>query len=148
MRVAIGADTNGQPLMGTVRNTLEQLGAEVVDLSGDTEREDYPDIAWRVSEFVAKGEAERAILVCGTGLGMSIVANKVPGIRAALAVDPYSVRRSILSNNVQVLTIGAEVTGPRLAAELIQLWMSLTWQGGPSARKVDRISKLEESRGA
>ena len=105
---------------------------------------DYPHIGLAVAEQVARGEADRAILICGTGIGMAIAANKVPGIRATVAHDAYSAERSILSNNCQILTLGARVIGPELAYHLVNAWLDYRFdQASASARKVQIITDYE-----
>jgi ribose 5-phosphate isomerase B len=147
MRVIVGTDANGSSARSIVREVLEDRGVEVVDVSDEAADVDYPDVADRVARAVAAGEAERGILVCGTGIGMSIVANKVPGIRAALAHDAYSAERAIRSNNAQVLTMGALVIGPQLIRTIVCTWIDAAWdEESPSAKKVRRIVELEEER--
>ena len=151
MRVAIGADHLGYPLKESVKHHLEDLGHEVVDYgcTGETEV-DYPDVALVVARVVAGGEFDRAILVCGTGIGMAITANKVPGVRAAQASDPYSAERARKSNNAQVLCLGARIVTSTLAEVLVDTWMASEFAGGGSARKVAKIDALdgERDRGA
>jgi ribose 5-phosphate isomerase B len=147
MRVLIGADANGVDAAILVREILEEHGVEARDVSAEHAEADYPDVADRVASAVAAGEADRGVLICGTGIGMSIVANKVPGIRAALAHDTYSAERAIKSNNAQVLTMGALVIGPQLMRKVIETWLGAVWdETSPSARKVGRIATLEEDR--
>jgi ribose 5-phosphate isomerase B len=104
---------------------------------------DYPDVALTVARAVARGDHGRAILVCGTGIGMAIAANKVPGVRAAQAHDPYSAERARKSNDAQVLTLGARVVGPELAASLVRTWLQAEFAGGGSQRKVAKITAAE-----
>lgn len=105
----------------------------------------YPEIGLKVAEDVAEGQVDRALLICGTGIGMAISANKVPGIRATTAHDVYSVERSILSNNCQVLTLGARVVAPELAWSLVDRWLDLQFdESSPSASKVQIISDYDE----
>ena len=147
MRVIVGTDANGAGARAVVREVLEEHGVEVDDVSEESAGVDYPDVADRVARAVAAGEADRGILVCGTGIGMSIVANKVPGVRAALAHDAYSAERAIKSNNAQILTMGALVIGPQLMRTIVQTWLDAAWDGAsPSATKVRRIVELEEDR--
>jgi ribose 5-phosphate isomerase B len=110
--IAIGADDAGAPLKEHLAAYLQQHGWEVKDFGNGTEQ-DYPDVAAEVAEAVARGEHDRALLVCGTGLGMAITANKIPGVRAATAYDAYSAERARKSNDAQVLTMGARVIAPR-----------------------------------
>lgn len=111
---------------------------------GEGETALYPDIAVKTCEKVADGTCDRGILVCGTGIGMAMTANKVPGIRAAVCHDPYSTERSILSNNGNVMCMGARVIAPQLALTLLDIWMGLEFQDGPSTEKVERIVYYED----
>ena len=105
---------------------------------------DYPDIAVKVAEAVAHEECERGILLCGTGLGMAIAANKVSGIRAATCHDVFSAERAQKSNNAQIITLGSRVIGPELAKMVISAWLVSEFSGGGSTRKVDKIMQIEE----
>ena len=121
------------------------VAVEVVDFGvKDPAPVHYPDIAEKVAVAVAKGECERGILICGTGIGMAMAANKVPGIRAAQVYDVYSAERSRKSNNAQIMTMGALVTGPALAKKLVEAWLVSDFAGGGSAPKVDKIMAIEE----
>ena len=116
------------------------------DLVDSSNKTPYPNIAIAASQLVAEGKAERALLICGTGLGMAISANKVKGIRAGTAHDSYSIERLIMSNNAQVLTLGERVIGLELAKKLVGEWLSYTFDStSPSAEKVSIITKYEES---
>ena len=152
MRIGVGADTNGVALKDAVRDHLIALGHEVRDFGGTRAEEiDYPDVAEPVARAVAAGELDRAVLVCGTGLGMAIVANKVPGVRAAPVTDPYSAERAMKSNKAQVLCLGGKVLGTDVALLLVDHWVNSDFAGGASARKVAKIDaldrKLAESEG-
>jgi ribose 5-phosphate isomerase B len=147
MKIAVGADHLGLPLKDSVKTHLESLGYEVVDFGvTDATPVDYPDVAVEVAEAVAAGRFERAVLVCGTGIGMAITANKVPGVRAANVADPYSAERARASNDAQVLCLGARVVAPHVAEILIDHWLAAEFQGGDSTRKVDKIRRLDEAR--
>ena len=114
--VAVGSDEAGYQLKGLLIDLLKEEGLEVVDFGCHSEEPvDYPDVAFDVAEAVARGEHDRGILICGTGIGMSIAANKVPGVRAAQAHDPYSAERARMSNDAHILALGARVIGPELA---------------------------------
>ena len=147
--LALGADNAGAELKNRIKAALE--GHERVDIvdfgvahAGDETA--YPHIGLRVAQAVADGQARRGLLVCGTGIGMAISANKVPGVRATVAHDSYSVERSVLSNNCQVLTLGARVIGPELAERLVLEWLSYEFdEGSASADKVAVISQYESS---
>jgi ribose 5-phosphate isomerase B len=145
MKIAVGADHLGLPLKDAVKAHLEAGGHEVVDF-GVTEPTpvDYPDVAIEVAEAVAAGRFSRAILVCGTGIGMSITANKVPGVRAANVADPYSAERARKSNDAQVLCLGSRVVAPEVARIIVDHWLASEFQGGESARKVAKMNVLDE----
>lgn len=145
--IAIGADNAGAELKNLIRRQLEDDPlVEVVDF-GVPDAADgtaYPHVGLDVARAVAAGTAERGILVCGTGIGMAITANKVPGIRATVAHDSYSVERSVLSNNCQILTLGARVIGPELALRLVREWLALEFDpASASAAKVAIIDAYE-----
>ena len=144
MRIAIGADHLGYPLKETVKSHLEALGHEVTDFGvHDTAPMDYPDVAATVARTVAAGDFERAILVCGTGIGMAIAANKVRGVRAANVSDPFSAERARKSNDAQILCLGSRVVGPAVADILVDHWLGSEFQGGDSTRKVAKINALD-----
>lgn len=151
MRLGVGADANGYVMKEAVKGHLMTLGHDVIDYGvEDAADVDYPDIAVPVALAVARGEIERAVLVCGTGLGMAITANKVPGVRAASATDPYSAERAIRSNDARVLCLGGKVIGIEVATRLVDHWLSGEFEGGGSARKVAKIAALDirDERGA
>lgn len=144
MKIAIGSDHLGLELKNIIRDFLREKEINVEDF-GTMSKEpiDYPDIAEKVAKVVAKGEYDRGILICGTGIGMAIAANKVKGIRAAVCHDLYSAERSRKSNNAQIMTMGALIIGPELAKKLVELWLNSEFQGGRSERKVKRIMEIE-----
>jgi ribose 5-phosphate isomerase B len=138
--VAIGSDEAGYRLKGLLIDLLKEDGIEVADFGCDSEEPvDYPDVAFELAEAVARGEHDRGILICGTGIGMSIAANKVPGVRAAQAHDAYSAERARKSNDAQILALGARVIGPELAKSIVRTWLRSEFEGGGSARKVGKI---------
>lgn len=140
MKVAIGADEAAFNMKEEIKKYVESLGHMVIDCGVyDTNPVLYPDIAIKTAEMVTRGEALRAIICCGTGIGMSISANKVPGIRAALCHDTYSAERAIKSNNAQVLTMGARVIGIELAKTIVKTFLESEFKDGPSTPKVERI---------
>jgi ribose 5-phosphate isomerase B len=143
VRILIGADANGAALLKDLQSYLEKLGHEVVDV-GLNEADDYADVAIRLAERIAAGETDRGILICGTGLGMAIAANKVPGVRAAPCHDPYSAERVRKSNDAQIITMGAQIVAPTLARTLIDHWLVSEFQGGRSTGKVEKIKILDE----
>jgi ribose 5-phosphate isomerase B len=140
--IAIGADPNALELKEIIKSHLEALGYPVQDYG--SEDPVYANVAIRVAEAVARGEHERGILLCGTGIGMSIAANKVQGAYAALVSDAYSAERARKSNNANIMTLGAQVTGPELAKTLVSIWMRSEYTpGGRSEPKVRRIVEYE-----
>jgi ribose 5-phosphate isomerase B len=146
--IAIGSDDAGYPLKQELIRYLEATGVEVSDYGCDSAQAvDYPDVALPVARAVARGEHDRAILVCGTGIGMAIAANKVPGVYATVAHDAYSAAKARTSNNAQVLTLGARVIAAELAKTLVRVWLDAEFAGGQSARKVDKISQAERGLG-
>ncbi len=145
MRIALGCDQNGLKLKEVIKGYLHEIGHEMEDFGVHSEDPvDYPDIALAVAEATAQGRFKRAILVCGTGIGMAIAANKVPGVYAATCHDPYSAERARKSNNAQIMTMGAQVVGPELAKSLVRIWLDAEFQGGRSQPKVDKIKRIEE----
>ena len=148
MKIAIGSDEAGYQLKELVRKYLVDLNHEVEDFGTFDDRPVlYPDIAFAVAEQVAAGRFQRAILMCGTGIGMSICANKVPGVRAAQAHDTYSAERARKSNDAQVLAMGARVVGPELAKSIVKAWLESEFEPARSGPKVERIKAYEERRG-
>lgn len=145
MRIAIGCDEAATGLKEIIKQAVEAAGHEVTDY-GTYENKPvlYPDIAVTVARAIKDGKHDRGILLCGTGIGMAISANKVPGIRAAQAHDTYSAERAMKSNNAQIITIGARVIGPELAKFIVTAYLSSEFSGGNSAAKVDRITYYEE----
>jgi ribose 5-phosphate isomerase B len=141
--IAIGADDAGAPLKERLADYLQRRGFEVRDF-GNGDGLDYPDVAAEVAQAVARGEHDRALLVCGTGLGMAIAANKVPGVRAATAHDPYSAERARKSNNAQVLTMGARVIAPEAAEKVLDHWLTAEFEPGPSSPKVAKLEALDD----
>ena len=145
--LAIGCDEAAYSLKVTLKKHLAKNypNLQVTDFGADQgEVVLYPDIGYIVAAAVARGDYERAILVCGTGIGMSICANKVPGIRAAVCHDPFSTERSRKSNDAQIMCLGERVIGEELAKYLVDLWLSCDFAGGDSAPKVARINELEK----
>jgi ribose 5-phosphate isomerase B len=142
--IVIGADNMGLPLKDAIRDYLLKLGYQVVDMGVNNDTPvDYPDVGAQLAEAVGAGKFERGILVCGTGAGMAIVANKVPGVRAVCVQDPYTAERAVASNNAQIVTFGAQITGPLVAEKLIDVWLASDFKGGRSAPKVAKIDALD-----
>ncbi len=145
MPIAIGSDHYGLPLKEVLRDYLTSKGFQVDDFGVNSpEPVDYPDIGTAVAEAVARGEYERGILVCGTGAGMAIVANKVPGVRAVAIQDPYTAERARASNNAQIVTLGAQITGPEVAKKLVEIWLASEFQPARSGPKVAKIEQLDQ----
>jgi len=145
MKIAIGADHAGFELKNQLGDALRQTGHDVCDFgTNSAESADYPDYAARVAKAVSSGTAERGVLVCGTGVGMSIAANKVSGVRAALGVTPEEVRLTRAHNDANVLTLGARFTELPLAQQLLQTFLETPFEGGRHARRVAKIAQLED----
>lgn len=142
--LAIGCDHGGYALKCEVIKHLTERGIEFSDFGCKGETVDYPDIAEKVCGEIANGRADRGILICGTGIGMSMAANKVKGIRAALCGDCYSARFTRLHNNANVLCMGARVTGSGLAVQITDEFLDTEFEGGRHEVRVDKIMKLEE----
>ncbi|MBX3001732.1 MAG: RpiB/LacA/LacB family sugar-phosphate isomerase [Caldilineaceae bacterium] len=143
--IVLGADHFGLPLKDAIRDYLIKLGYQIEDYGvNENTPVDYPDVAATVAEAVGEGKFERGILVCGTGAGMAIVANKVPGVRAVCVQDPYTAERAVASNNAQIITFGAQITGAPVAEKLIDIWLGSEFQGGRSAPKVAKIDSIDD----
>ena len=142
MKIALGADSVGKPLLDVIAAHLaKRPELTVTDLS---EAGFYADVAAKVGQALLAGEYERGILFCGTGIGMSISANKTPGVRAALTHDAYSAERAAKSNNAQIITMGARVIGPELAKYVVDVWLASAFDpAGPSAANVEAVNRLD-----
>lgn len=144
MKVAIGSDHGGLDLKETVISVLKEMQLEVEDLgTHDKNSCDYPDFAQKVAEGVAAGAYDKGVLICGTGIGMSIAANKVPGVRAALCNEIYSAQMARAHNDANILCIGARVVGAGVAAEIVKAFFTVEHEGGRHARRVEKIHLLE-----
>ncbi len=144
MKIAIGCDELAYEMKKEIIKRFFAEGVIFVDFGVDVnEKADYPDVAVLVTQALKNGEADRAILICGTGIGMSISANKVSGIYAAVCHDLYSTQRSILSNNCNVMCLGALVIGISTATEMVRTWLSLEFKESPSLRKINKIKEIE-----
>ena len=145
MRIIMGCDHGGLELKEALEAALRPLGVEVVDAGtagGDSV--DYPDFGTKVAEAVSEGRADRGIAVCGTGIGMSIVANKYPGVRAALCHDSYTARMSRLHNDANVLVLGGRVTGAEVALDILRQWLATPFEGGRHKKRLDKITDIEK----
>lgn len=146
MKIAIDCDSAAPQLKVALLEHLSATGIEVTDLDYLGSHEvDYPDIAFNLAGRVATGEFGRGILLCGTGLGMAMCACKVPGVYAGTCHDVYSARRLQMSNDAQIITMGARVVGPELAKTIIDAWLAAEFAGGGSAPKVARMRELEKN---
>jgi ribose 5-phosphate isomerase B len=144
MKVIIGCDVNAVGLKKALIEVLEEKQIDYEDIGVKEGQDiDYPDVAKDLTLRVQSGEFERGILVCGTGLGMAICANKIKGVRAAVCHDLYSTQRSMLSNDCQVICMGAFVIGKSLAQELLKVWLDIERTGG-TVKKVAKIEKMED----
>ncbi|OMQ21860.1 MULTISPECIES: ribose 5-phosphate isomerase B [Serratia] len=144
--IAIGADDAAIELKNVLVAYLQQHDIPVTDYAPENNGlpASYPDIAFAVAQAIKEGKHQRGILLCGTGIGMSIVANKVPGIRAAQCHDTYSAQRARKSNDAQIITLGARVIGPELAKSIVEAWLASEFEGGGSAPKVAKIGYYEQ----
>lgn len=146
MKLAIGCDHAGYALKEVIKEHLTELGYEYKDFGTfDENSVDYPDYAYYVAKAVKSGECEKGILVCGTGIGMSIAANKIPGIRCALCHDMFSARATRQHNDSNIIAMGARVIGNTLALKVLDAWLGEEFEGGRHARRVDKISNIEDT---
>jgi ribose 5-phosphate isomerase B len=144
MKTGIGCDHAGLELKLEIMSLLGEMGVDCLDYGTDTPQSvDYPDFGERVSGAVASHEIDRGILICGTGIGMSIVANKFPGVRASLCNDLFTAKMSRLHNDANVLVMGGRIVGKDLAKEIVKVWFSTAFEGGRHMRRVDKISRIE-----
>ena len=143
--IALGSDPNAAGLKEILKKHIIEMGYEWEDFGSDDPI--YANVAFEVAQSVASGKHERGILMCGTGIGMSIAANKVSGVRAALCSDAYSAERAVKSNNANIMTLGSQVTGPELAKSLVKVWLESRYETGTrSEPKVQRIDKYDQTR--
>jgi RpiB/LacA/LacB family sugar-phosphate isomerase len=144
--IVIGSDHGGRSLKEELKSYLVSLGYDVRDFSPDNNRAvDYPDIGLPAAREVSRGNVDRAILLCGTGLGMTILANKLPGIRACLCHDSYSARMSRAHNDSNVLVMGGRIIGPEPAKEIVRTFLDTPFEEGRHQRRLSKISDLEKS---
>jgi ribose 5-phosphate isomerase B len=148
MRIAIGSDHRGEELRQKLIAFLQQSGQEVIDAgTGGLADVDYPDVAEAVARQVSRREVERGILICGTGLGMCIVANKIPGVRAAPCYDDLTAEISRRHNDANVLCLPGDLMGQRLADRIVETWLRTPFDGGRHARRLQKIADLEKRDG-
>ncbi len=149
MRIAVGSDHRGTSMRAKIIKLLEKLGHEAVDMGTHSVGSvDYPDIAAIVAKRVSNKEVDRGILICGTGLGMCIAANKFPGVRAAPCHDDLTAELSRRHNNLNVLCLSGDILGERLVDRLVEIWLRTEFEGGRHARRVEKIAQLEQQNGS
>ena len=144
MKLVLGADHGGVGLKSHLVTYLEELGHSVEDVgTHEASSVDYPDFAKAAAQAVKEGRAERGLLICGSGIGMSIAANKVPGIRAAVVSEPISAALCVQHNDAQILCLGARLVGPLMAEAIVSAFLNSSFEGGRHQRRVDKMSALE-----
>ncbi|UCD34192.1 MAG: ribose 5-phosphate isomerase B [Nitrospiraceae bacterium] len=144
MKVALGCDHAGLEMKNEVTPLLEELGLEVHDYGTNSEEScDYPEFGEKVARAVSRGDEERGILICGTGIGMSIVANKIPGVRAALCSEDYSAKMSRLHNDANVLVLPGRIIDAATARDIVKVWFRTDFEGGRHQRRLDKIKEIE-----
>lgn len=145
MKIAIGCDHGGIVLKDAVTSTLEALGAEVVDLgTNTTDSVDYPTYGLKVAETVASGQCDAGVIMCGTGIGISISANKVPGIRCAVVTNTYMAKLTKNHNNANIISLGGRVITPDEAKDIVTAWYTAEYEGGRHQRRLDMITDIEK----
>ena len=144
MKIAIASDHRGYDVKGKILTMIKDLGHEGLDYGPDgSESVDYPDFAAKVAQDVASGEIDRGILICGSGIGMCIAANKFAGVRAAPCHDDLTAEMSRLHNDANVLCLSADLLGDRLVNRMVEIWVTTDFEGGRHARRIEKITKLE-----
>ena len=144
MRIAIGSDHHGHGIRSTVIQLLERLEHQTIDMgSNEPGPVDYPDVAQLVADSVGRGDVDRGILICGTGIGMCIAANKVSGVRAAPCHDDLTAEMSRRHNDLNVLCLSADMLGEKLVDRMVEIWLKTPFESGRHARRVEKISALE-----
>ena len=145
MKIAIGNDHSAVEMKNEIKAYLEEKGYEVLNLGTDSEEScDYPIYGEKVGRAVVSGEADLGITICGTGVGISLAANKVKGVRAVVCSEPYSAKLSKMHNNTNILSFGARVIGVELAKMIVDEWLDAEFEGGRHQRRVDQIMAIEE----
>lgn len=146
MKLAIGNDHTAVDMKNEIKAHLESKGVEVVNVGTDsTERFDYPIAGYRVAKMVAAGEVDGGVLICGTGVGISLAANKVKGIRACVCSDPYTAKLSRQHNNTNIIAFGARVIGVETAKMIVDEWLGAEFEGGRHAQRVALITEIEQT---
>jgi len=147
MKIAVGSDHRGFEAKQQVKAIVKQLGHECIDVgTSDNNPVDYPDLAYLAAKAVSEKKADRAILACGTGIGMSIAANKINGIRAALCYDELSAQISRHHNDANILCVSGDLIGETLLRKMVEVWLSTDFHGGRHERRVKKIAAIEEGR--
>ena len=147
MRIAIGNDHTAVDLKNTIVAHLQKRGIEVVNVGTDSsESFDYPLSGYRVGKLVAQGDVDGGVLICGTGVGISLAANKVCGVRACVCSEPYSAALSKRHNNANIIAFGARVVGDEMAKLIVDSWLDATYEGGRHQRRVDLLTEIDETR--
>ncbi len=145
MKIAVASDHRGVAIKEKILATIVAIGHESIDMGTDTtDSVDYPDFAAKVAQAVSLNQIERGILICGTGMGMCIAANKFPGVRAASCHDDLTAEMSRRHNNANILCLSADLLGDRLVNRMVEIWLKTEFEGGRHARRVDKIAKIEE----
>ena len=147
MKIGFASDHAAVELKNALMEHLAQRGFECVDYNAKTEDGEYPERGLAVAEAIKSGEVEKGVLVCGTGIGISLAANKVPSIRAAVCSEPYSARLTVQHNNANIIAMGSRVVGMELAKMIVDEFFDTAFQGGRHAARVDRISEIEKKYG-
>ena len=148
MKIAIGNDHVAVELKKIITEHLESKGHEVVNFGTDsTERFDYPISGYKVGKAVASGECDLGVLICGTGVGISLAANSVQGVRAVVCSEPYSAKLSRQHNNTNIVAFGARVVGQELAKMIVDEWLDAEYEGGRHQRRIDMIAEIRETQG-
>lgn len=148
LKIAVASDHRGFDVKGKILSLIRDLGNDGVDFGPTTaESVDYPDFAAKVAKAVSNGEVDRGILICGTGIGMCIAANKYPGVRAAACHDDLTAEMSRLHNDANVLCLSADLLGDRLVNRMVEIWLTTQFEGGRHARRVEKIAQIENEIG-
>jgi ribose 5-phosphate isomerase B len=146
MRIAIGSDHRGFEAKRRIKSLLQAMGHDVADVGTESrDSVDYPDMAFDVAMAIGAGQAERGILICGTGIGMAIAANKVHGVRAAPCHDSITAEMSRRHNDANVLCLSADLLGEELIDRMVRIWLDTVFEGGRHARRVEKITRIEEN---
>ena len=147
MKIALSCDHRGAELYSRVAEVIRHAGHELVDVPTSTAAaSDYPDLAWAAGKAILDGRAERAVLICGSGIGMCIAANKVPGVRAAIVHDDITAEMSRRHNDANALCLSADMLGIRLIEKIVQIWLTTPFEGGRHARRVHKVEAIEQGR--